>query len=187
MGVAFNVRELIRWANDYYLWAIGAITATLALFGMLRQMFPKAATVVAIPFRALGWVCQAPIKALLWVWRQAWLQRITTGPTPVWVYRGPITRAIEPRRIARRHEIASIVAEVVSPKLDESHQRSLKMQEIQTVQFQTFNERLGVIEKNVTDETRRRFDKLEGRIRDLEDAVTLPTKPGRKATTEGDR
>jgi len=193
-AVDVAARDVMRWVNDYYLWGIGALTATLGLYLLLRQSFPKVAVVIAVPCRAAWWCCGLVVRIPRWLWRQAWLQRDDTGAEPVWSYRGPIERWRAPRRAARHNELVAIVVQVVddlvtpqfaatrAAALEQHTEQNTALAEQRTA-LADVQTRLGRIEQYQVDDASRWRDKIEGRVRDLEEVATLPTKPGRKAAT----
>lgn len=183
--VAVVARDVVRWINDYYLWAIGALTATLGLYLLLRQSFPKVAVVVAWPCRAGWWCLRLVYRVPRWFWHQAWLQKDTSGVRPVWVYRGPIARWREPRRVARRSEMVGWIAEVVDPQFKQTRDAARAQHDEQNIRFDDFGERLDRIEKYQADETGRRLDKVEGRVGQLEELVTQPPITAARPITKG--
>lgn len=180
------LREGMRWVNDYYLWGVGAIVATLSLYLLLRQSFPKTASIVRWPVRACWWICGLAPRIIRWGWRQAWLQKVDAGPPAVWVSRGPITRSRE--RMYRF--FSGIVDDRTGPQFEATRATARAQHDDQNLRFDAFGEqltsvdlRLQTIEGQAQSATEARLADIEGRVRVIEDDLTTPTKTGRKATT----
>lgn len=89
------------------LFIVGGIMALLGLYATLRSQAPKAAKVMAWPFRAFWVTAVALAHVPRWFWRQLW--RDATG-----VSRGPIVRLLERRAVW----MTSVITETVGPMID---------------------------------------------------------------------
>ena len=141
---------------DNYLWAVGAIAATLSLYLVIRANWPKVARIISWPIRAvatvLGFVLVATPR---WLWRQAWRQ--ADGAT-----RGPVVRYVA----HRRRWFHSIIDEATAPQFAATRHASASQHDKQ-------NRRLDAIDQHLVG--------LNTRLSAIEDFATAPATP-RKTT-----
>lgn len=140
-------------AHDY-LWAVGAIAATLSLHLVIRTNWPKAAQMISWPIRAVAAVLGfLLVTAPRWLWRQAW--RDDDG-----ISRGPLDRYVA----HRRRWFTAIVDEVVAPQFDATRLASV-------MQHDTQNRRLDGIDQHLVG--------LNTRLSAIEDFAPAPATPPR--------
>lgn len=140
------IRAFLRAMTDYYLWAIGAATATLTLYILIRANWPRVAHYIAMPLQAAGWCFAAFYRVPRWFWRQAW--RGADG-----VSRGPIAR----RRMRQHADLARTIHEVTAPQFRAGRRASLAQHTVQneridalSVQVAGLGERMGLLEDHIT-------------------------------------
>ena len=173
---ATTVRDVMRWMNDYLLWAVGAAIAILSLFLLIRQNWPRAAAVIAWPVRGVVWCCTTVVfRWPRWFWRQWW--RDQHGVT-----RGPLRRLSDWRR--RYHE--TIVTNATAPQFAETRAAAKAQHDEQNARFDRFDEKIEKIEKHQADGIGRRLESIEGRVRQVEDLITQPSTPAARPKRQGE-
>lgn len=112
-----------------------ALSTILGFYVLVRNNWPRAGKVLALPFRALWWVLAHLAVLPRALWRQLW--RDVHG-----VSRGPVKRMTD--KVA--HWLRWVIHETTAPEFEASRKASLEQHEEQNTRLDMFDGRLEIIE-----------------------------------------